>query len=188
MLFFHKGGGDIIAYPACTAEIYRLQKLGFNVITPPIELQASYPDDVKLNAASVGNFIICNSKHTYQPILGGYRLIDISQGCAKCSTLVVDDNSIITSDQGIHKKAIENGLCSLLIECGDIRLDGYQYGFIGGCGFKLSEHQIYFTGNLYSHRNAPQMEQFLTERGIEIICGKSHELIDVGSILPILQE
>lgn len=188
MLLFHQGGNKIIAHASCTAEIATLHKLGFDVTVIDIPLSKSYPNDVFLNAAVIGSHIICNKQYTCSNILSDYKIIDVAQGYAKCSTLVVDKTSLITSDPSIHTATSAVGFSSLLIESGGVKLDGYSYGFIGGCGFKFSASEIYFTGNINSHKSAKQIKQFLSQRGISITCGKSPILIDVGSILPIMEE
>ena len=88
-------------------------------------------------------------------------MLEVQQGYTKCSICVVSENAIITSDIGIHCKAKESGIDSLLISPGYIDLPGYKYGFIGGASFKISDNVIAFTGSLDSHPDKDNIEHFL---------------------------
>ncbi|MEG0894677.1 MAG: hypothetical protein RSE93_03105 [Oscillospiraceae bacterium] len=139
-----------------------------------------YPYDILLNAARIGENIICNSKYTAKEILVG-NIIDVKQGYAKCSTLVIDENSIVTSDSSIANAWIGD---VLHIQSGYINLAGYNYGFIGGCGGKLDKNTLYLTAN--THPEINQITAFAKERNVDIIFGSYPILTDVGSIIPIL--
>ena len=89
------------------------------------------------NAAPVGRFIFGRedsmSRHILQVSAGkGMRIVDVRQGYARCSTVIVGDSAIITQDRGIAGRARECGIDVLLVRPGHVRLDGYDTGFIGG--------------------------------------------------------
>jgi len=143
-----------------------------------------------MNAARVGKWLICNKAFTDESIISSTSskyIIDTSQGYAKCSTLVVDENSIVTADIDIATKSKACGIDVLKIEQGSIKLDGYNYGFIGGCGAKIDENTMYFTGDIKSHLQGNIISEFINNKGIKIISGSSKELIDIGSII-VLKE
>jgi len=98
-----------------------------------------------------------------------------------CSTLIVDDNSIITADNGIHEKALNNKLNSLLISPGNIDLPDYNYGFIGGASGSDNE-SIFLTGSLENHKDKKKIEIFIKEQNKNIIYLSSKKIIDIGSI------
>ncbi len=139
-----------------------------------------YPYDVLLNAARIGENLICNEKYTAKEILTG-NIINVKQGYAKCSTLIIDQNSIITSDKSIAKAWIGD---ALYIESGYINLPGYNYGFIGGCGGKIDKNTLYLTGS--THPQISQITAFAKQRNVDIIFGSYEVLTDIGSIIPIL--
>lgn len=189
MICYHDGENKLIMYDYNDRLNRQLRDLGFELSFIDAKLQAEYPHDVVLNVAKVGDFVICNRKYTNCKALERIKaenIISVAQGYAKCSTLVVDKNSIITSDISIATGAKAHGLDVLQVECGYIALEGYEYGFIGGCGTKIDEKSLYFTGDLSTHPNEKEIRSFLAKRGIEVICGSAKQLIDVGSILPLL--
>lgn len=190
ILCHHLGGDDIVVYPYSYGLNNSLKELGMNIIQSRTRLSEKYPYDISLNAARIGEKIICNKKYTDKTILSGYtyeNIIDVRQGYAKCSTLVVDEKSIVTADATIAYACKKSGFDVLTITDGNIRLDGYAYGFIGGAGVKLSKSQIYFTGKLKSHPDSIKIREFIKKRNIEIIEGSAQYLIDIGSMIPIME-
>lgn len=191
MVSHHLGGKQVLLYDYSDTLNQQLLDLGFEIISIEKPLLAEYPQDIRLNAARVGKYVICNRKYTDCTILyqmNNENVISVAQGYAKCSTLIVDENSIITADNSIATCAKKHELNVLQIEQGHILLEGYNYGFIGGCGTKIDASTMYFTGDISNHPNVKQIKEFLTKRGIDIICGSAKQLIDVGSILPLLQK
>lgn len=188
MLCHHFGGRDIIVYPYSYSLEQQLCDIGMRVERLSRPLTSQYPGDVAINAARVGENLICNKKYTDERIISSdtyKRLINIAQGYAKCSTLVVDATSIVTSDRQLAALWEQEGLSALLVAPGGIRLDGHDYGFIGGAGVKLSPTHIYFTGCLSSYKDEHRLREFLQERGITPIEGAYDRLVDVGSMLPL---
>lgn len=188
MLCHHLGGKNLILYPYDNDLSNKLSLLGLEVSHTNSKLSKTYPNDILFNSSRVGKWLICKEKYTEKAItssVGQCNIINTKQGYAKCSTLVVDEKSIITSDSNISSKAMQNGLNVLLISNGNIVLEGYDYGFIGGCAFKPDKNKIYFTGNLKNHKDYKIIKKFLLDRSIDIICGSSERLIDIGSIIPI---
>ena len=158
-----------------------------NSIVVKEDQSPEYPNDVQLNACIVGNNVILNEKYVSREILnhleaGKWNIIDVNQGYAKCSTLVIDDNSIITSDTGIYKAAQANGIDSLVICPGYISLEGYDYGFIGGSGF-VYDDTVYFTGILNNHPNMVDITQFVTNKGLTIKTLTNRQIFDIGGVV-----
>lgn len=150
-----------------------------------------YPDDVLLNACLVGKKLfakedtldlkvksICTEK--------GIDIVSVSQGYAKCSTLVIGDNAIICADTGIVKAAACHGLDTLLITPGNIRLDGYNYGFIGGASHYDEDLKlVFFYGDLSKHPDASRIMSFIKEKGADYVCCDKNELTDCGGAVLI---
>ena len=76
----------------------------------------------------------------------------------------------------------------LVIEKGDIKLEGMEYGFIGGtCGL-IGPRLLAFCGNIEKHRDYKQIKAFAKRHNTDLISLCSGKLIDIGSIIPIKQE
>lgn len=176
--------GEIVAAP----EIYEFFKE--NGVTFPVTEgkntpKSGYPSDILYNAAPVGRFLFCSEKNT-DPVLlkkaseAKMTVIDVKQGYAKCSIVKADEGAIITADRKIHKKALENGLDSLLISPGNVFLGGYDTGFIGGCSVKTDKYLI-FTGNIETHPDFDKISEFCNRRGVPLFYDRTFPLTDVGS-------
>lgn len=151
---------------------------------------SKYPNDAVLNACIVGDYFIHNLAVTDKILLdavkdAGYLLINVRQAYTKCSICVVDNNSIITADAGIYKALENTKLNVLLISQGHIKLDGFDYGFIGGSTFKLSKYELAFTGLLDKHPDKDRILHFLSERGISPVFLTDEEIFDIGSAVLI---
>lgn len=163
-----------------------LKHNGFNVTLSTYSLDSKYPNDIFLNAVSFKNYFIHNTNYT-DPILlklNNYKkLINVKQGYTKCSTCIVNDNSIITSDTNIAKHLTSNNFNVLLIPPGDIILEGLDYGFIGGCSGLIEKNVLAFYGNLSYYKYGKEVLNFLKENKVEPLYLRNGKLIDRGSIL-----
>ena len=183
----HLGGNRILVYPGNPALDNALKKLGMELLRPTVPAGKKYPADTALCAARMGDRLFCRESSTDPVLLRECgRVRNVRQGYAKCSTLIVDERSAITSDAGIAAALEEEEMEALLISPGKILLEGYDTGFIGGCGGKISRDRMYFTGKL-RHPDAVRIRKFLEIRGIEPVEGSGEELIDVGSLLPLTE-
>ncbi len=157
------------------------------IILTSDEYKYTYPDSIKLNCAIVGKKILCKSNYTDSSVVNfckksGYSFINVNQGYAKCSTIVVNENAIITADNSISTAAIKNGIDVLKIKQGYINLKGTDYGFIGGCCGVINK-QIIFTGNLKKHPDYFNIKNFCNNYKMDIICLTNKELLDIGGII-----
>ena len=91
---------------------YNLIKENINkkikVIKGTTKIEKKYPEDIKYNVCIVGNYAIHNFNYTDRKVYEilkneNYNLINVKQGYSKCSIAVIDENSIITADEGIFK-------------------------------------------------------------------------------------
>lgn len=147
-----------------------------------------FPENIAYNAVRVGNLVLHNTNYTdptlkKEALLRGYKLINVKQGYTKCSVLVIDNNSIITSDSGIADVAMKNNIEVLLIDRGNIDLQGLNYGFIGGAsGTNEEKGIIVFNGNIKLHPNYNDINEFINGKGLEHISLIEGKLFDIGSI------
>lgn len=194
MLFHHLGGNQIAKYRGADKKVcYRLAKLGFELIESTKVLSPIYPYDIALNAARVGDFLFCKKRHTDKVIIDdnerrGIHIIPVTQGYTKCSVCVVDENSIITADVGIAEAARNNGFDVLIISEGFIKLPGYNSGFIGGCCGKINCNKLAFCGEISNHPDFESIKKFMSDRKIEIETLGNSPLLDIGSIIPLIED
>ena len=150
---------------------------------------SSYPQNVALNAALTGNKLICNIKALHPKvkeycISSGINLINVKQGYACCSTLVVSDNAIITDDVSIAKAAKLNDIEVLKIDKDNIILDEKNIGFIGGGSAKIGD-SVYFFGDINQHRNSEDIIKFITEHKLNIVNVSDRQIVDIGGLVII---
>lgn len=146
-----------------------------------------YPDDIVFNAACTGKYFLHNLKFTSRRLLErakekGLILIDVKQGYTKCSTVIVDEESIITYDKGIYNLAIGHGMNVLLVSEGGIELPGYNRGFIGGTSGRVDD-EIVFNGDLHNHPDYERINEFIQSRNLTCKFFEGYPLTDIGSII-----
>lgn len=194
VVFHHLGQNRIIhAQGADRKVVERLSGLGFELIEGNSALSGKYPGDIHYNAARVGNIAFHNTKYTDAVLREnlynmGVELVHVNQGYAKCSVSIVDDNSIITMDKGIAKVAETKGLEVLVIEEENIKLPGLDKGFIGGCTGLLDKYMWAIAGNIEKLNSCFKIFEFLRKKGIEIVCLSKEDVVDIGSIIPLITE
>lgn len=147
-------------------------------------LSKKYPKDVPLNAFTFKNYFIHNLKFTDQVLLdyyknSAYELINIKQGYGKCSSLVTED-FIITSDGGIYE-SLRDFIPIYKIKHGEIRLQNFNYGFIGGASGVLGK-KIFFTGDFSHHSSHEEILKIIKKYDYEIEILSDETIEDFGSI------
>ena len=160
------------------------------IITPiSDETGDKYPLDVRLNCAVVGNILMA-SPYTSVAVTEaadelGMTVIKVKQGYVKCSSAVIDGvkRGIITSDTKIASAAKKEGIETLTVPHGEIVLEGYSYGFIGGCtGF--DDGRMFFTGDLAEYPYGKEVKAFLDSLSCEAVSLLPDvPFTDYGSIL-----
>ncbi len=164
----------------------------FNIINIRECSGDKYPNDVRLNCTVIGNKIICNEKTISKDVLeyaynNNYIIINVKQGYSKCSVCVINDNTIITDDKSIFTAAGKFLNDAELISKGSIVLNGYNYGFIGGCCGKIDKNVIAFNGRLDSHNDCKRIIDIMQRNNIDCIELINDRLNDIGGILPLIE-
>lgn len=101
---------------------------------------SSYPDNVLLNGLFLDGKLY-GKMSAIDPVVLDYctaeriPVVNVNQGYARCSTLIINEHAVITADLSISNALKNNGVEVLRITPGHILLEGYDYGFIGGAGF-----------------------------------------------------
>lgn len=153
------------------------------------ELYHDYPRDIAYNIAFTGRFALHRLDCTAPAILDylnrmNTHLINTRQGYSKCSTLIIDDTSIITADSSIDRTARTSGMNSLLISTGHVDLPGYKYGFIGGATGRFMD-MVLFTGHIDGHPDRESIYEFIESRGLKVKVLSNLKVLDTGSILVV---
>lgn len=167
----------------------KLSKQGLDVNTTALEPKEEYPFDVICNATVIGNHLFCNEDYideSVRSLAKAHRLeiVNVNQGYTACSILSMNNRSLITADKGIADAAREVGLDVLKVISGGIRLDGYDTGFIGGCGGQVG-NAIILTGKVESHPDGKKIKQFINNQCLELIELTKNDLHDFGGVIEI---
>lgn len=164
-----------------------LNELVYTIGSSPLGFE--YPENVKYNAVQMGKHFIHNIKYTDKLLLDMAKrlklnIIPVKQGYTKCNMVVLDDQSAITSDAGLAKALISNGIDVLTITPGHVRLKGFPYGFLGGTSGRVGD-EILFNGNLSAHPDYVAIKAFIKGKSLKIKDFEEYPLEDIGSILQI---
>lgn len=179
-LFFHESYME--AHGETVEEIVR--HTGFKAVVTKEERGEKYPLDVALNVLPLKDTLVCKKSSTSPAVLSlceekNISITDVKQGYAACSVLC-GDGFLITADFSIYN-AVKDMCDALLIPCGNIRLEPYDTGFIGGAtGYFGST--VFSVGEISLHPFGAEIISFLADRGIEVVSLCDGELSDVGGI------
>ena len=187
--FLHYNKDTVFVLKECTSLKENLKKYFPNVIEISKNIDKDYPNNVMLSCVVLNDKLICNSKTIADEVLqmaikDNLKIINVNQGYTKCSTCIVSENAIITSDKSIYKSC-RNEMDVLLIRQGYIELSGTDYGFIGGSSFKYNRNTLVFTGNIKLHPDYESIKSFAQNHNVELISLTENTMIDIGSIIPI---
>ncbi len=156
------------------------------------ELDDLYPDDCPFNNFRLRNALVCGKSADY--LIQAYAeyenllTIFVPQQYVKCSTIIVNQHAIITSDSSIGKIMRKNGFDVLTLpNCDDIGLRGFNHGLIGGCAGKISDDTIVFTGNLNLYKYGDDIYDFCANHRVYCLSLSNDPLYDYGGILPITE-
>ena len=151
------------------------------------EIGENYPQNIAYNAVCLDKYFIHNLKYTSPKLLNeaqdhGLIPVNVRQGYTKCSCVVVNGNSIITSDEGIYKtlSTVED-IDVLKIREGHVNLDGFAYGFLGGTS-GLVGNELVFAGNITKHPDYAKIYEFCMSKNVKIRYF-DFPLQDIGSII-----
>ncbi len=164
----------------------QLDSLGIPYVIGSSRLSATYPEDIAYNTVITKDFLLhkldyTNSLLMKHSIYSNKKLLSVKQGYTKCSTVVVNDDTIITSDQGIYKAA-KDFMNILLIQPGHVLLEGYDFGFLGGTS-GVFEDEVVIHGDLSKHPDFRKIKAFIEASHKTLRYFEEIPLTDIGSIL-----
>lgn len=183
-------GKNIVTYedyiPLAKDSFDLLESLGYTIIPHRKSPNEKYPFDVAMNCALVGNTVIGNEKHMSEEIKktakdNGLQTLNVKQGYAKCSTVTVSDNAIITADPSIAKATRKVGIDVLKIRPEHVSLDGYDTGFLGGASGS-TQAEVIFCGSLDTHPDAVSIKDFCASHGKRAVSLGNAPLYDYGTV------
>ena len=159
---------------------------GYKIVKTKHLCSKEYPNDIGLNVLVVGKHIFCKREYTATEILeyaenNNYKIVNVNQGYASCSTLVIDENSAITSDKGIYSAMVNEGFDALLISTVNIKLDGYNCGFIGGSGC-FFDKTAYFFGEIERLPNFNEISLWLKNKNYVYRAISTGDVFDFGGV------
>lgn len=166
-----------------------LAKQHIKVSLSQTPVSARYPNDIALNLFTVKKYLFANVEHASRDVLAyakllGYELVNVTQGYAKCSTMLLGD-SLVTADTSIYNAAMDRNIDSLLISPGNIDIEKYDSGFIGGASGTLEEGKVVVFGNIEKHPDAQSILAFAKKHDTEIISLGSGNLFDYGGFVRV---
>ena len=180
--------------------------LPFNTVSCTTPIGEEYPKDIPYNVCVVGKNAIHNFKYTDNIVKfylerHGYNLINVEQGYSNCSTVVLTDDSCITSDIGIAKALIDAGVDTLFVTEPDIKLkkrintifkdesrmsfeNSTMQGFIGGAMTRLGDTVIIF-GDIANLVNGNKIKKFVEKKGLKLHSFDGLDVVDYGGVLEV---
>ena len=180
---------NIIVHKDMNIEFVNLLKnLDFDISFSKNSLNSLYPYDIILNGVNLPHLFMHNIKYTDPELLkkiNNKKFLNVKQGYTKCSTAIVSEKAIITSDKSIAKALSKENIDVLLLPPGDILLPGLNYGFIGGCCGLIDNRLLAFYGDLNYYAFGKEVFEFLKLHNIEPIFLRKDKLIDRGSLFII---
>ena len=169
---------------------YKASLNEYNVIMGYAKVQGSYPNDVSYNVLTSKNRLFHNLKYTDNKVLeicnkSNYSIYNVNQGYTKCTVCMVSENAAITEDKGIEKSLKKLGFDVLLIDSGDVFLNGFNNGFLGGASGLIDRDKLCFFGDISKHKNYNDIFRFACKYDVNLISLSDGALVDYGSILPV---
>ena len=167
---------------------------GYEINVSEFLVAADYPNDIALNQAVIGKSILGRADSVAKSItdysdIHGYIYRNIKQGYAKCSTLVLNENAIISADKSVISAARALNVDALQIYNGasEIELFGYDYGFIGGAS-AVYNNTVFFFGDITLHSQGAEITEFCKKHGFSTLSLGNKRLCDIGGaiILPYI--
>ncbi len=158
--------------------------LGVPLILTEERLSPVYPGDVLFDALAAGDTLYGREGAVSKTLLAAYpRFTPVKQGYARCSVAMLTDGAAVTADLGLAEALRRDGIEVLTVRAGHIALPGYDYGFIGGAGGRLSEGVYAFFGDLLSHPDGEAILRFAEKQKISAVSLSDGPMGDHGGIL-----
>jgi hypothetical protein len=189
----HLGEDQVVLDPGAAYLESHLTEKGFRCRSTCRPGGNRYPEDVRLgmlllNRCGFGLLESAAPEILISLLLDDRELVFSRQGYARCSVCVAGERLAITADTGLAQLLEKKGVECLLVEPGDILLEGYNTGFLGGCCGLLAPDLLAFTGSLDRYREGKRVRDFLIRHQIKWIELMDGPMLDIGGILPLMEK
>jgi hypothetical protein len=185
-IFFCQAGGTLYCAPNTPKEfVQRLVSKGLNIKIGDQPVGMQYPKSALYNAVITDNYFIHNHEITDTALILAAPekiKINVKQGYCRCSLLPLKNDYFITSDNGICKRLLTEGLNVLYVNPDGIILPGEKYGLFGGTS-GVSDNRVFITGNLNLFPDGKKVREYLTSLDYNVIELYDGPLFDGGSII-----
>lgn len=170
-----------------------LKEKHFTIIEGNTKLKRKYPHNIAYNLLVTDTLFFHNLKYTdsllFQKLCaGGLSPVQSKQGYAACSSFAIKTPEgkmlILTGDRGMEKNCMNQGLEVIFCEgTENIRLRGYDHGFVGGCCGK-DGNQLLTCGSIEkTFYNGKEILEQLRREGITVTNLWGGRMRDIGGIL-----
>ncbi len=178
-----------ICAPECYDYYRKLFPESIELIAGKKHVSGTYPMDAAYNAAVVGEYLFCNTRTVDETILEYHQrkkrtIVHVNQGYTKCNICLIGEKTLLTEDAGIHNTIIDNHLpiSSHLLPPGEVSLDGFPYGFIGGsCG--LCKKTLFWYGSIERCSYGEEIKRIMREEEVKSVFLSMEKVIDFGGII-----
>lgn len=167
-----------------------LKNTPIKVVKGETILSRNYPDDIAYNVARVWKYAIHRTKYMDKKLRNmlekeNVQFVDVKQGYSKCSTGIISEKAVVTSDKSIKEKLVKEGIDVCYVKQGYIDLPGFDYGFIGGSIFSLGMNDVFFSGQIEQYNDKESVLNFIKKYGKESRFLSSKKIIDIGSVITL---
>lgn len=143
-----------------------------------------HPASVHYCAAADDRYLVHRLEYTDPVILENahaLKKIPVTQGYTRCNLVLLKDHHYMTSDRGIHRSLMRNGLEGLFVSPEGILLPGFKNGFLGGTTGVLGD-QVFLTGSLSGFPGGDTVREYLEALHYNIKELSGGPLVDAGGI------
>jgi hypothetical protein len=184
-IFFCQSDDKLIVAPNLPGHYFnKLAEHKVDFIRGEFPVGLEYPATARYNAVATKTHLIHNFRHTDFMItrtLDELHPVHVDQGYCRCNLLPLKDDHFITTDQGIYKVLVQQGLDVIYVTSEGIALEGFPNGFFGGC-CGVWKGKVFINGNLKRYEEGEKVRHYLEKMGYDIIELIEGQLEDVGSI------
>lgn len=188
-IFMCAGDHKVVVSPGFSNKTTeKIKARGYTVINGAGSPEGKYPQTAKYNAVVTANLLIHNLKITDQVILDTFnqkKLVHVNQGYTRCNLLPLTEFRFITSDRGIEKALVNEGMEVLWVDPQPVVLKGQKHGFFPGC-CGLAGDSVLINGSLNFHYQGEQIREFILSSELKIRELFQGKLTDCGSIFTFM--
>ncbi len=186
-IFFCPVPGGVVVAPGIPEQILdQLKSHGVNTIPGSERPGSAYPKSAIYNALVTDQYLIHNKTVTDPAIVEacrGLRAIHVKQAYTRCNLIAMNE-LFVTSDAGIHKQLVKEGLNVHLFDAETVKLKGFAHGFIGGaCG--TWKDRFFVCGNLNFLPEGEKLRALVATAGYKLTELYDGPMIDGGGIIAL---